>query len=124
MIFMFRAWVDQVLSLITRPVRLSLDHRLAALDARFMHAITAPRRQMPGAGRKGGTACRRFLVGELRMRLVHTHDFSCECSDPLGCLRAACADNRSGSSRSIWSQSLSALYALEVVERCRRETVV
>jgi len=37
---------------------------------------------------------------------------------------AACADDWSGSSRSIWSQSLSALGALEVVERCRRDTVV
>jgi len=37
---------------------------------------------------------------------------------------AACADDWSGSSRSIWSQRLSALGAFEVVERCRRETVV
>ncbi len=44
---------------------------------------------------------------------------------PVGSARiAACADDWSGSSRSIWSQSLSALGALEVVERSRRETVV
>jgi hypothetical protein len=37
---------------------------------------------------------------------------------------AACADDWSGSSRSIWSKSLSALSALEEVERGRRDTVV
>jgi hypothetical protein len=35
-----------------------------------------------------------------------------------------CADDWSGSSRSIWSKSLSALGALEEVERGRRDTVV
>jgi len=37
---------------------------------------------------------------------------------------AACADDWSGSSRSIWSKSLSALGSLEEVERGRRGTVV
>jgi len=50
----------------SRPVRLSLDDRLAALDARFMHATTAPRRHMPGAGPEWWYRVPKVLVGELR----------------------------------------------------------
>ncbi len=61
-----RGWLDQVRSLVTRPVRLSLDDRLAALDARFMHATTAPRRHMPGAGSEWWYRVPKVLVGDLR----------------------------------------------------------
>ena len=43
-----RGRLDQVRSLITRPVRLSLDDRLAAVDVRFMHATTAITRDTLG----------------------------------------------------------------------------
>jgi hypothetical protein len=55
-----------VRSLVTRPVRLSLENRLAALDARFMHATTAPSRHMPGAGSEWWYRVPKVLVGELR----------------------------------------------------------
>src|SRR5258708_26001133 len=49
-----RGWLDQVRSLVTRPVRLSLDDRLAALYARVMHATPAPRQPSPGPGSAWG----------------------------------------------------------------------
>jgi hypothetical protein len=44
----------------------ALDDRLAALDARFMHATTAPGRHMPGAGSEWRYRVPKVLVGELR----------------------------------------------------------
>ena len=70
-----RGWLDQARSLVTRPVRLSLDHRLAALDARFMHATSTPSRHMPGAGPEWWYRVPKVLAGELgedveRLRLI------------------------------------------------------
>jgi hypothetical protein len=61
-----RGWLDRARSLVTRPVRLSLDDRLAALDARFTQATSAQWRHIPGAGPGWWYRVPKVLVGELR----------------------------------------------------------
>lgn len=68
-----RGWLDQARSLVTHPVRRSLDDRLAALDARFMHATAAPGRHMPGAGTEWWFRVPNILVGELHEDVERLH---------------------------------------------------
>jgi hypothetical protein len=68
-----RGWLDQARSLMTRPIVLSLDNRLAALDERFMDATTTPRRHIPGAGPEWWYRVPRVLVGELGEDVQRLH---------------------------------------------------
>jgi hypothetical protein len=68
-------------------------------------------------GQRGFSHHSRYLTSARMKTSAHHHAGS------PSALSASCADDESGSSRLIWSQSSSALGAHEEVERSRPETV-